>query len=328
MYFSYLYGKQKEMLALRQLAPQLAADDRVQPLIEPVKHMTASLRQTLDACEQHGLTYWLVMNPVEQEFAGLPAASTLGWSRHLLASLQGRRCARAVLLAGPALTAEAVRLFALGFAGQTVGLVMAPGGAALEELLPLLDGVRLGRVFFKEQTPTPAQRAALRGIDLIRVERRAVPGLSRRDWQTRNVPPSCFSDSHLTYERDGYGGFSDFTSLPSWPDLGGKVNAPGHFHLSYLCRGPLGPTLWVQHFVPEVPAPGEHRADHQFRSALRKFRRFIDDPCVSIGPTEAAHRYLSCLINGYPPSQALNKQWEVMHHLELVSGLLAGRFAL
>ena len=37
-------------------------------------------------------------------------------------------------------------------------------------------------------------------------------------------------------------------------------------------------------------------------------------------------RYLAGLIDGVLPSRALSKQWELMHHLELVSGVLAGRF--
>lgn len=326
MYFSYLYGKQKEMLALRHLALGLAQEACVQPVIEPVKQMVSSLRQTLDACESAALPLWFVANPVAQDFANLSPVHALGWSRRLMLSLSGRRCLRPTLLASPALTQEAVRLFARSFAGQQTGLVIAPGAPLLEALLPLLTDVDLQRVFFKEVAPTPAQCAALNGLPHVAIERRPVRPLRRSDRGHRPTAPCLFCEAHLDVAQEGFVDFGDFTALPSWPEAGGAVNAPGHFHLTYLRRGHMGPAIWLQHFVGDGSAPRERGAEQQFRLALQQFRRFVDDPTVNLGPTEAVHRYLNSLVNGYAPSQALNKQWEVMHHLELVSGLLSGRF--
>ena len=123
MYFPYLHGMQKEMLALRQSIPLLAADACVQPVIEPVRHRLASMMHTLQACENEGLPVWMVVNPAQQEFAGVGAAPALSWGRHLMASIHPRRYLYPTLMLHAGVTVDVVRLFAQSYAGQVVGVV-------------------------------------------------------------------------------------------------------------------------------------------------------------------------------------------------------------
>ena len=80
MYFPYLHGKQKEVLALRHLAQVLGAEGQVQPVMEPVRVMATSMRHTLEACEAHRLPVWLVVNPVRQDFDLLLPAEAFDWA--------------------------------------------------------------------------------------------------------------------------------------------------------------------------------------------------------------------------------------------------------
>ena len=112
MYFPYLHGMQKEMLALRQSIPLLATDACVQPVIEPVRHRLASLIHTLQACENEGLPVWIVVNPMLQEFAGVAPAPALSWGRHLMSAIQPRKLLYPTLLLHAGMTVEVVRLCA------------------------------------------------------------------------------------------------------------------------------------------------------------------------------------------------------------------------
>ena len=111
MYFPYLHGKQKEVLALRHLAQVLGAEGQVQPVMEPVRVMATSMRHTLEACEAHRLPVWLVVNPVRQDFDLLLPAEAFDWGRQLFTSLPTRQWIHPTLMLGPALTPDVVRRF-------------------------------------------------------------------------------------------------------------------------------------------------------------------------------------------------------------------------
>lgn len=328
MYFPYLHGMQKEMLALRQSVALLAAEGQVQPVIEPVRHVLASLKHTLQACEAEGLPVWMVVNPMLQEFAGVGAMPALGWGRHLLASLPPRRHVRPTLMLHSGVTADVVRLFAQSYAGQAVGVVMAEEPLPLMPLFHSLQGVRVELVLFKHGPPMPDIAAALAPARVVWVEplEAAVPNALRRVGMGGFLQErQFFSDAAARFLEAGGHGFSDYTSLPSSPMPGGGPT--GCFHLAFQqCGGPTDRALCVEFFVAERQFPPERLAEARFTLALQRFHLALDRRDACFGPTEAVRRFVNCHVRGVPPTQALARQWQLMHHLELVSGLLSGRF--
>ncbi len=327
MYFPYLHGKQKEVLALRHLAPLLGAEGRVQPVIEPVRQATTSVRHTLEACEAHRLQTWLVVNPARQDFELLPQMQTLEWGRQLFTSLPLRQWIHPTLLLGPTLTPEVVRRFVQLFSGRPLGVVVGRDGPPLAEVLALLAGAPVRLVFFKDVEPPPASAfpAGLSGASSVWVEDRPLP-----DNQTlRQNERHPFSEQPLRYEALGRAGFSDFATLPSRPDAPDLSSRLVSFRLTYLrCGAEAGERseVWIEHFIGDRQPGEDGHAQARFRGALQAFHVALDRADTCFGPTEATRRYLTSFIDGTLPSRALSKQWEVMHHLELMSGMLAGRF--
>ncbi len=380
MYFPYLHGMQKEILALRQLAPILAQDAHVQPVIEPVRHVLASLRQTLQICETAGLPTWLVVNPVNQDFDDVAAPVSLDWGRHLLAAMGPRRAIRPTLLVHRRMTPELVRLFAQSFVAQPVGLVIVPGAMAMEALLDMLRGAQLERVFFKTEPPSATSLAMIGRERCLWVENRPVsmPIDLRRGSTAPHAGRQFFSDSLAHFLVEGGPGFSDHTSLPSRPGASGPSGAD-QFHLSHCQRvAPVG-AISIDYFLadrttdtresppaardvadteradpatdaivgsdasaasadPDAPSAHAAEAAHptapaasepRFFGALRKLCAAVaDDTTVCFGPTLGLERFLACRTATAAPSPAMIRQWQLMHHLELVSGVLARRFPL
>ncbi|UXH77820.1 hypothetical protein [Roseateles amylovorans] len=337
MYFPYLHGMQKEILALRQLGPTLAREGQVQPVIEPVRHVLASLRQTLQTCESAGLPTWLVVNPMSQDFDDVAPSVALDWGRHLLASLGPRRALRPTLLLHRRMTPELVRLFAQSFAGQAVGVVIVPGALPIEPMLELLRAAQLERVFFKNEPPSHATLGMIGPARCIWVENRPVsmPTELRRGSTDPRVGRQFFSDSLAHFLTAGGPGFSDHTSLPSRPSASGPSGAD-HFHLSYCQRhGAEAGTMRIEYFLADrtndPPAEGEQEpveAEPRFFGALRKLRLAVEREDDCFGPTLGLQRFLACRCEPPAPSPALMRQWQLMHHLELVSGVLSGRYPL
>ncbi|SFR70710.1 hypothetical protein SAMN05428960_0227 [Mitsuaria sp. PDC51] len=330
MYFPYLHGKQKEVLALRHLAQVLGAEGQVQPVMEPVRVMATSMRHTLEACEAHRLPVWLVVNPVRQDFDLLLPAEAFDWGRQLFTSLPTRQWIHPTLMLGPALTPDVVRRFVQLFGARPMGLVVGPEAPPLSELMTMLGGARVRQVFFKGVEPTAADRAALGDTACVRVEDRRLPDSPdlRQDHRHPFLDP--LPNPLPDLRREGGADFSDYTTLPSRPDTPEAPSRLAAFRLSYLriapAAAPAPAAIWLESFLSGRLAPDEDSADQRFRRALRVFQAALDRDDACFGPTEAVRRYLAGLIDGVQPSRALSKQWELMHHLELVSGVLAGRF--
>ncbi|OWQ86897.1 hypothetical protein CDN99_19505 [Roseateles aquatilis] len=323
MYFPYLHGKQKEVLALRHLAPTLGPEGQVQPIVEPVRQAVTSLRHTLEACEAHRQQVWLVVNPLRQDFEHLPPLQALDWGRNLFTSLPQRQWIHPTLMLGPALTPEVVRRFVHIFGTRPVGVVVGSDAPPLADVMALLARVPVRRVFFKDSAPAPLARAAAGDAGCVWIEERRLPEAQQLRTQERHF----FSDRHLGFGANGEVGFSDYTTLPSRPDVPELSSRTVSFRLSYLHRDRPEPgAVWIEHFMGGRFASDERGADARFQHALQSFRKALDRRDSCFGPTEAVRRYLSSMIDRTPPSRALSKQWEVMHHLELMSGVLAGRF--
>ncbi len=322
MYFPYLHGKQKEVLALRHLAPVLGPEGKLQPVLEPVRQAATSMRHTLEACEAHRLQVWLVVNPMQQDFELLAPVQTLEWGRRLFTSLSRRQWIHPTLMLGPALTPDVVRRFLQMFPARPVGVVVGPDSPPLSEVMGLLAGAQVRMVFFKSSEPTPRARVAAGNAGCVWVEDRHLP----ENHELRASERHPFTSRHLTYRSDGFAGFSDYTTLPSRadsPDLASRIVA---FRLSYLRTDPAPRDFWLEHFMCGRVTAEDGGSEARFRLALQAFQSALGRPGACFGPTDAVQRYLTSLIDGVPPSRALSKQWELMHHLELVSGVLAGRF--
>lgn len=68
-YYPYLRGKQSELLALRELAPQIAESHLIRPIIEPVND-NPTTRISLDLYIQNAMPFGLIVNPKHGKFQG------------------------------------------------------------------------------------------------------------------------------------------------------------------------------------------------------------------------------------------------------------------
>lgn len=68
MYYPYLRGKQFELLALREFSGQYVNNDRIIPIIEPVKEQVKGLNQTAKVLIDNGMEFAVVLNPKEGDF--------------------------------------------------------------------------------------------------------------------------------------------------------------------------------------------------------------------------------------------------------------------
>ncbi len=322
MYFPYLYGKQKELIAIRSLSPVLAADARVQPVVEPVRSESGTLRRTLEECETSELTTWVVTNPFRADFGSFRPSDSLKWGMEVLNKVKSRSYARPTLMLSDNLKPTAVREFNAAFAGEEVGLVVLPTTWYAAKVLDELKSVEVARVFFKGPHPSTESVSLMGKHRSVWVEDRFPLRPRNADYEGRHF----FTDRHATYASSGWGGFSDYALMAPEPSEGGGPPGAVAFHLSYYDKSSPHKHVHVEHFVSDRTDRDDADTGGKFLEALSKFQRAARRSGTSFGLTAAASDYLSRAFNSDPPTLGTNKQLGVMHHLELMSGLMAGRF--
>lgn len=322
MYFPYLYGKQKELIAIRLLSKVLATDACLQPVIEPVRQAGSTLHLTLKNCEQSKLTTWVVCNPHRADFRAYQSDKNFAWGRAALENVESRTYSRPTLMLTDDLKRATVRAFNQAFAGESVGLIILPSSVNAEEILEELKSVKVERVFFKGPHPSAELVSVVGKGRSVWVEDRFPLRARNADYAGRHF----FTDRHATFASSGWGGFSDYALMAPEPSDGGGPPGAVAFHLSYFENSHPQKHVYVEHFVSDRADQKDSDTGGKFLEALGKFRRAARRASSSFGLTEAAKDYLERAQKSDPPNLGTNKQLCIMHHLELMSGLMADRF--
>ncbi len=315
MYFPYLRGKQYELLALKELSPLLGPQNRVTPIIEPVRLSAGSgLDRCLDALIEVNLDFVLVMNPsvgkLQSEFVAEDLAtfvnsynSSSSWNLGLLFDEktnvqalindysrrigQGRRLTlihRGVannLTAIPSLTANLKRTFDV--------IDDNLRRRHFRELLESSDGVRLSDGFPLEE----------RNSDYLPKEE------------------STFSEDHLYYKEEGWYGFADFVTIGESFTEGGFTPRAVAIHWTYEPKP--GDPIMIRHFTSESNNDTTN-VGGKFLEATGKLIEFLDAQNIH---TQASEVMRSHQNNSTFPGLGIVKKLSIQNHLELVSGILS-----
>lgn len=324
MYFPYLYGKQKELIAIRRLAAALHGEGMVVPVVEPVREDAGTLLLTLRACEKASLPSFVIVNPALLQFAGAGAGSRYKWGRDLFTKLGKYKAARPTLLVSTGTTIADIKKFKSDYATGPVGFVIRTPDLPVTAIATEIGALPAeSRVFLHGAMPSPAALTALHKKRCVWVEARFPEQARNADYHGF----SMFTDVHLTHALSGYAGFSDFTVLPATAKDGGGPAGAVAIHLTYLntaasARG----EVWVQHFVSDRSDVADTDTPGKFLEALAKFDAALKRKHTSFGMTPAADAYKASYDTSSPPTLAANKQWEIEHHLDLMSGILSKRY--
>lgn len=68
MYYPYLRGKQFELLALRDFSHENPNNEKIVPIIEPVKQQFNGLNTAISAMLNNGLKFAIILNPKDGDF--------------------------------------------------------------------------------------------------------------------------------------------------------------------------------------------------------------------------------------------------------------------
>jgi hypothetical protein len=317
MYFPYLFGKQRELIAIRELIERIADDDAVRPVVEPVRTDARSLKRTIELCDQHQQPLYVVVNPCESDFRRMDFDQSFAWGRQVF-QYEESEWIRPVLLISARTTAANVRAFVNAYRDHEVGIAFRSNTLPFADARALLAVARSSRCFFLGPEPSAATVALFGKERCIWVEDRFPFRERNADYDGRTF----FSDRALNWESTGYAGFSDYTVLPPMVRDGGGPPGAVAFHLTHIDLNGGAHDVYVEHFVSDRQDQRERDTDGKFLEALAKYVQALRRRTTSFGLTTAAEEFRERFSRGEPPSLASSKSLQIQHHVELVHGLL------
>jgi hypothetical protein len=319
MYYPYLYGRQSELLALRDVASLVVPDGRVVPVIEPVKEnassLTITVKGSLETARQH---VYLIENPVLGDFAKDHRARGRWYEK--VEPLFESNFVYPTFLCSKGATLEELRDFLRRFSGRPVGIVIRGTSISGSDIARAVRSVG-SRTFFLAGT---ADELMLHTLG----RERCVPIEDKFPSQLRNADYGGiedFTDAHLTYARNGYAGFGDYTILGGAYSEGGGPLGAAAIHLTFARKRTR--EILVEHFVSDTVDRNVRDNDLKYGEAVAKIPPATSRRTDTFGLTAGVGRYLRAAGGGKLPNPGTNKRWSIAHHVDLMSGVLAGRFS-
>jgi len=319
MYFPYLFARRGELLAFRDTVKQLGKDAALIPVLEPVSSNIDSLRLALKAAQTEEHPVYLVMNPILGKFEDNDADADL-WREEAVNLVKTFSIVRPTFLGGPASTAGNFKRFVKTWAGREIGVVFRNTALSPSAVAAEAKGQFAGsRFFLTGGTPSPSTLTALGTGNCVFVEDRFQVQPSNARY--KGIEP--FTGSHLVFKSLGYAGFGDYACLPGKFRDGGSLPAAVAIHLTFFRKNL---EVFVEHFVSKSQLQSDRDIPKKMREAIADAVAAHSRSGDSFGITAAYQKYINAHKTKADVGLQKNKRWSVAHHLDLMSGLIAGRF--
>nr|WP_068890407.1 sce7725 family protein [Pedobacter panaciterrae] len=312
MYLPYLRGKQYELLALRELCTLPLDNNKIFPIIEPLKKNTKSVETALLALNRIGIQMQLIVNPEHGEIKGqgnivldfIDQMRSIGVDNviptYLISSdrdfvfFESTATSRGYLESG-------YSLVHLNQISNVVALKALVNASAIKfNVIHVTHQISLKRGFTNGDP-------ALLSDPFIK---------QKRNSDYISVTDEFFSNDNLYYEDEKFAAFSDYLTIGSDYVEGGMLPYAVAIHLTYVNKE--SGEIWIRHFISDS---NEDYSDTpgKFGEALEKLIEFIDAEDLHTIACEQFRDYHS---RGAFPGLGVVKKLSIMHHIQLIQELI------
>lgn len=296
MYYPYLRGKQFDLLALKELVKAQRLPKTIIPVIEPVKQ-SKTLLQTLAVFRQKDQPFYLIDNPQAGDFLTDSGRGTLqdlaqGQRGHIIVSNQ------------------------VPHSFQAENLYLTSSAQALKELPEEpVQGKFLAP--FEMRILRQLNCGSATGAEVILLED-PFTRLPRNSYY-REYADEVFTRRHLTFKKQGFAGFGDFS-------LDSRIYYEQGYPDRDLCLHLVYPgdsqEVRVHHFVsPEDPAETRLPQKEKFLRLLAEVSTWTR--AGRLPETLGLNLLLTAYQEGRFPGMGVMRKAVIMHHLEVMGTTLA-----
>jgi len=310
MYFPYLRGKQFELIALRELIDVIVGSGNIHSIIEPVRNSTSTLNITLNQLIENEIPFSFIINPTVGDFTD-DYEAVINIINENLSNYDNYQIG---VLVESSTDFDLVQGLIDNVDNNNQLLIIHrsrhPDSARLEQFVNDND-VKFNLV--NETIPLRRYRRIIEPDTKIILDDAFNSKSTNASYA--DTPDEFFSEEYLFYEEDGFVGFSDYLTIGNDYSDSGFAPYAVAIHLTYLNENGQ---IWIRHFVSDSNDDYSDVAG-TYREALEKLIEFIENENInSIACTNFRNQFNT----GHYPGLGSVKKLSIMHHIELVSGLL------
>lgn len=309
MYFPYLRGRQFELIALRELVENDRINNKIIPVIEPIKP-SSTLLKTLQTFINKEKEITIILNPNVGDFRS-KLEEMMNEGSKIACDLSKLIMNNPFVIKSFIMKAE-LESEIKHQQDKHEYIIINDNRDNLTSYMNIYDECS------PRYTLIPDDRACKRIVlsdkilfeDVFKKQPRNIDYIKNLD--------EFFSDSHLYYRNDNFDGFSDYSIVGKEFNESGFAPIAVAIHLVYFDSEKV---LRIHHFVSDSNDGIEDPAG-KFGEALHKLVKWCEQN--NIKETLGLRGLFECYRNGKYPGLGMVKKYSIMHHIELVSDYLGG----
>lgn len=283
MYYPYFRGKQFDLFALTTLVEQKRLSSQILPIIEPVKNSNA-LKKFIHLFQKENQPFYLIQNPQAGDFL----------TEEGLLYLNALSLKKAVIVEQPIETlSEEPELFVIG--NSTPVLESDWQSNQTKVLIPkefrLLQKVK-GEKILSQDVFTRLPKSSF----------------------YQECQDEFFSDTHLTFQKSGFIGFSDFSIDSRVYYEHSYPSKRLSLHLVYFDSNQLR----IHHFISGEDSPTQKDKFFELMNAINDWTDKLCGKEMTLG----IELLLEAVAKNKFPGMGVMRKAAVMHHMELMSRYL------
>lgn len=305
MYYPYLRAKQYEMLALRDFIQYNPYNCDIMPILEPVKKTFNSLRLLLVAYKRQNRKVGIIINP--------EVGDLVGKKENIETELdEYKDCYHPVFIVNNNNISKIAAYLSEGHYQGVILLIshsLTNTGNNLEELA---TSPYVTTIIIKD--PQRSIKRSLRKLSKKIVVLYDFFTKQEKNADYLDVGEEFYTEEYWYYREEHFDGISDYTVLPSMYIEGGRLPYAVAIHLTYVKEDKVN----IKHFVSDSNDDTSN-IQGKFAEAAKKAIEFCQtNNITSHGIDQLKNSYKG---GNYPGLGSL-KKISILHHLELVSGIL------
>ncbi|MDV4116848.1 sce7725 family protein [Elizabethkingia anophelis] len=318
MYFPYLRARQFELISLRELVNEEILQNKVIPVLEPLKENSFNnLNIAHRVFQEKDFKSYLIVNPFQGEASGdtnifLEYLSQLD-NPHFLPAFHYSDNSSYII--------ESIRNYSI----NECMLICLDNFTDEESFKSLCNNVAITHIMLLDPHKYRGIDRHIKQLGKFYIKLDDIFEKQPRNSEFLNIPAHKFTEEHLYYKEENYQGFSDFTVLPSEYIDGGSTPRAVVIHLTYLNQNEQN-QIWIRHFTSETN-DSIANVQGKFYEAAQKTINFCDSNQLSNSAIEELKGYLTFenergTVGKYPGLGTV-KKISIKNHLTVVSNFLA-----
>lgn len=305
MYFPYLRGRQFELIALREFAIQSEGDQKVIPIIEPVKKTFNSLRIALAKFETSSFEFALILNPQVGEIKNASEIlNTLSGELELVPWIPAFIVKNNI---------EEVRNDIQQYGLSDIMIICSKNtDTSSPEFLDFALGEDVKYIVFEENK---SLKRRLKDTDKNVILLSDCFKPKKRNSDYLDAPPEKFTEENMFFDDENYYGFSDYTTVTSEFNEGGTTPYAVSIHLTYQKKNE---EIWIRHFT-SISNDDQANIQGKFAEAAKKSITFLNRKEIQTIASNELREYYR--LQKYP-GLGMVKKISIKHHLELINSIV------